>query len=98
LLDTSSTFDHCFICNFYKNLESHHVKLIKALKFKVKHIYNYYNYKYVLENSKLFFYIVHIIRNRKQVTLCFQCHRKVHNGSIKSNFIIRAIKRLKKLL
>lgn len=98
MLNTSSTFDHCFICNSYKNLESHHVKSIKDLKSKIKYIYNYYNYKYVLENSKRFFNIVHIIRNRKQVTLCFQCYSEVHNGSIKSNFIIRAIKRLKKLL
>jgi hypothetical protein len=42
--------------------------------------------------------IVHIIRNRKQVTLCFKCHCEAHNGSINSDIITRAIKILKKLL
>ena len=99
LSDTESAFGSCFICNTDKNLESHHVKSIKDLRSKIKpYKYNYYNYKYVLENPKQFFNIVHIIRNRKQVTLCFQCHSEIHNGTIESNTVIRAIKKLKKLL
>jgi hypothetical protein len=99
LSDTSSTFGNCFICNSGENLESHHIKSVKDLRFKIKpYKYNYYNYKYVLENSKRFFNIVHIIRNRKQITLCFKCHSEVHDSTIKSNIVIQAIKKLKKLL
>jgi hypothetical protein len=99
LSDIESTFGNCFICNTDKNLESHHIKSVKDLRSKIKpYKYNYYNYKYVLENSKRFFNVLHIIRNRKQVTLCFQCHSEVHDGTIKSNIAIRAIKKLKKLL
>jgi len=93
LSDRASTFGNCFICNSDKNLESHHIKSVKDLRNKIKaHKYNYYNYKYVLENSKRFFNIMHLTRNSKQITLCFQCHSEVHGGTIESNITIRAIK------
>lgn len=99
LTDPTSTLGKCFVCYSDKNLESHLIESVKDLRSLIKlHKYNYYNYKYILENSKRFFNIVHVNRNRKQITLCSQCHSEIHKGTIESNIIIREIKKLKKLL
>jgi hypothetical protein len=97
--DTAMILKECSICKSEKNLESHHIKSVKKLRdgYKMKrNHYKFLNYKYIQEKHNIFLDLLHIAVNRKQVTLCRECHTGIHNGTIKKNYLLDLTNLLKK--
>jgi hypothetical protein len=87
------------LCGSEENLESHHVKSIKKIREKLKvdkNKYKLYNWKYLQENPKTYFELLNVAINRKQITLCHQCHTDVHTNTISSDHAKKIANLLKK--
>jgi hypothetical protein len=80
-------------------LESHHVKSVKNLREKYnlhKNKYKLYNWKYLQEKPKIFFELLNVSINRRQITLCHECHTDIHKNTISSEHVKKIVKLLKK--
>lgn len=99
LQDTKDVLKYCFLCNSEENLESHHIKSIKKIREKYnvnKNKYKIYNWKYLQENPKCYFELLNVAINRRQITLCHQCHTDIHKNTISNKHAEKVAKLLKK--
>lgn len=97
--DSKSIFGSCLICNSIKKLEAHFVNSLDDIWVKIKkNKYNYYNIKYIQDNSMAFFDILHIIQNRKNIAICVICYTNIDSNIFPKKSIAIMVQKLKLIL
>lgn len=85
----------CSICGSTVHLELHHVKNILKIHLQILKLkFKYKNLKFLEHNVVDIFKLVHTVKKRKQIVICFNCHVKIYNKTLEKKYLDKFIKLL----
>jgi hypothetical protein len=100
LLNTTKDISKiCCLCQCEENLEFYSIKSFTNIKKKYnlnKNKYKLYNWKYLQENSKIFFELLYVAKNYKRIILCHTCSSDIHLKKISNDNAKKLVMLLKK--
>lgn len=85
----------CSICGSVVHLQLYYLKNISEIHSQILKLkFKYKNFKFLEHSVVNIFKLVHIVKKRKQITICFYCYVKIYHKILEKKYLNKFIKLL----